>query len=397
MLIGGIYSAEKCAVCGGRMVDDGKSGVRCPVHPQCKSSKIYVKFRTVLRRFGDKYDLAAQFLAGLRFKVSEGTFDDRDYRKDQPLGFENLSAQWLDIREGEVKSGTLSRKHFNNLKNYMSRASSSLGNRNIKTIGFAELEDCLRAQEDLSGKSKSNMVSALHHFWIWLRKRKIITLAQFPEFPEVKYELGYRDTTSKEIQVRILEEVKRISDPVNPKVWIGVRLLCTYPSIRPGELIRMEERHIDAGNCRLIFPHPKEKKFKDVPILRADMDLLQSFPASFPAMPFFRHPKGVSGVREDEAFGEKYFAKWWDKACANLKIEGVTLYPGTKHTTVRALREFYSPEEIKRGGKLATNKAFDRYIGQENDDRIRELYGKSSPDTVLIPILDHLKNSKDAK
>jgi integrase len=388
-MIGGIYTDQKCPICGGRLRDDGKKSLSCQVHPQCQATKVNVKFKTVFKRFRS-YDLANQFLSGLRFKYIEGTFDARDYQKDVPLGFTNLASKWLENKKGDVKQSS-----FNNLRNYIFRASVVLGNRNIKEIGYADLEDCLKAQKDISDKTKANMKSALHSFWMWLKKRKVISLAEFPEFPEVKYVLGYRDTVSKETQIAILGEVKRLTFEINPRIWVAVKFLCTYHSIRPSELLSLQEKNIDVDSCRLYFPHPKEKLFKDVPILREDMALLMSFQKSvFPAMLFFRHPKGISGVRENEPFGNRYLWKWWKKACANLGIEGIDLYGGTKHSTVRALREFYSPEEIKRSGKISTNKAFDRYLGTEHDDKIREVYGRTSPDTVLIPISEHLKKDK---
>ncbi|PKN30752.1 MAG: hypothetical protein CVU64_02050 [Deltaproteobacteria bacterium HGW-Deltaproteobacteria-21] len=56
------------------------------------------------------------------------------------------------------------------------------------------------------------------------------------------------------------------------------------------------------------------------------------------------------------------------KACENLKIEGVDLYGGTRHSTVRELRRFRTPEEIRLASMHSTNKAFERYFQVEPDD-----------------------------
>jgi hypothetical protein len=61
------------------------------------------------------------------------------------------------------------------------------------------------------------------------------------------------------------------------------------------------------------------------------------------------------------------------KACKNLGIEGVDLYGGTRHSSARALRQYCSPEEIKRATMHSTNKAFDRYCPMESDD-LRGIY-----------------------
>ena len=64
----------------------------------------------------------------------------------------------------------------------------------------------------------------------------------------------------------------------------------------------------------------------------------------------FTHPKGISGVIPGQKYGDKYFYKWWDKACTNLGIEGVDLYGGTKHSTATALGQLLTPEQIKQVG-----------------------------------------------
>lgn len=67
---------------------------------------------------------------------------------------------------------------------------------------------------------------------------------------------------------------------------------------------------------------------------------------------------GLQGVKGGQKFGEKYFYKWWKRACNNLGIDGVDLYGGTRHSTTTALRNFFTPEQIRSSGTLhTTNKA----------------------------------------
>jgi hypothetical protein len=78
-------------------------------------------------------------------------------------------------------------------------------------------------------------------------------------------------------------------------------------------------------------------------------------------------------------FGIHYFHKWWVKACANLGIEGVDLYGGTRHSSVRALiAEQYTPEQVKQAAMSETNKAFERYMGKAIDQDLRAIYKKSA-------------------
>ena len=105
-MIGGIYTNQCCPICGCKFKDDGKKGLYCSNHPEYGATKIFVRFKGgIFRRFND-YESAQRFLTGLRYKYDEGSFDIRDYRKDNPLGFENLALQWLEVKRTEVKASS---------------------------------------------------------------------------------------------------------------------------------------------------------------------------------------------------------------------------------------------------------------------------------------------------
>jgi hypothetical protein len=95
---GGIYSAQGKCACGGRFRDTGK-GLFCE---QCGAycHSLQVKFHKTKKRFTD-YQQAKRFLNALRYSVDEGKYDSRDYLYSQPLGFANLSNQWLDRRAND--------------------------------------------------------------------------------------------------------------------------------------------------------------------------------------------------------------------------------------------------------------------------------------------------------
>ncbi len=286
---GSIYSDKKCNVCGSRFVYSSKRrGLFCPDHhDQRATSRFRVHFgRGTQKRF-KSFEEAERFLDGVRYEVDRGTFDPRDYQKNNPLGFTTLAEKWLTIKEQEVKP-----RSFANLNRYMKSAMIAWGHTNIKQIGYGEIEDFLFTQK-VSDKTKSNIKSCLHTFWTWLRKRRVITLAQFPEFPEVKYNLGFRKIIDKATQEEIIEEVKRISYHRNPKIWLGVKWLATYISIRPGELLKMTERDIDTRLGYFIVLHTKEGKEKLVPMIEEDKEIINAMPAGLPQLPFFRHVRGV--------------------------------------------------------------------------------------------------------
>lgn len=73
--------------------------------------------RAVTKRFQD-YHEAERFLTGLRSENDKGTFDTRDYKKDNPLGFENLAAKWLE----QKKQTKVNDKTIQSYTNFMNKA-----------------------------------------------------------------------------------------------------------------------------------------------------------------------------------------------------------------------------------------------------------------------------------
>lgn len=274
-----------------------------------------------------------------------------------------------------------SASHYRKLKNYMGRAKKAWGNSNVKEIQYGEIEDFLLGQADLAAKTRNNIKSALSSFWTWLRKRRVITGQEVPEFPEVPFELGFRKLVDKETQQRIIEEVKRLTSDLNLKIWLGIKWLCTYVNVRPGEMIKVKEGDILLDQGLILIPHPKEKKPKAVVLLDEDLEALREFPRAFPHVQFFRHAGGVKGTTPGQPFGEKYFWKWWKRACDNLGIKGVDLYGGTRHSSATALQEYFSPEEFKEATMHGTNSAFQRYF-RIDIRKLKAVYEKASQPKV---------------
>ena len=360
-MVGGIYSREKCLLCGKNLRDNGR-GMACPVHPRQQSNRgIYVKVAGITKRFNTDYAAANRFLTGIRFKKDEGSFDRRDYASERPLAFSNLVAKWLEYKKDEVSSG-----YYQHLLDYGTKGTDFFGLRSIKDIEFADLEDFAKSLS-VANKTRKNILDALHHFWVWCKRRKVIS--EIPEFPVIHFELGYRQVVGKDTQIRIVDEVEKIA-PL--KTWLAIRWLCTYINVRPAEMISLQEAHIDLENAMLLFPHPKEKKYKTAPLIEEDVAIIKTLPVAISGdMLFFRHDSG-------EPFGKKYLYKTWKKACRNLGIEGVDLYGGTRHSSARALRQYCSPEQIRRATGSATNTAFERYFRIESDE-LRGVFSQSSP------------------
>lgn len=349
---GGIYSDEKCPVCGSRFIDNHLTALICPNHPKCRATSFKVKFGELTKRFRS-YEDANRFLNGVRFKTDEATFDPRDYKRDNPLSFLNLSTKWMEYKETEVRPHS-----YRSISNHIDKAQAHFGHMSVKDIRYGNLEDFIKSLS-LADKTRHNILSTLHSFFVWLKRRQEIT--ELPEFPALSYDLGYRRTVDKTTQIAIVEEVKRIAP--EEKTYIGIMLLATYFSIRPNEMRMLKEGNIDLGNGYIYIPASDSKtEYKAIPLIPEDVDLFKQFTMSpFPETPFFRHADG-------RPFGRNNFYRYWKKACKNLGVEDVDLYGGTKHSSARALRRVHSPEEIQRAMMTKSNKAFDRYFKVESED-----------------------------
>ena len=370
-MLGGIYTEEKCQICGARMVDNHKDAVCCPRHKKEEAHNLIVRFGRNFKKRTTDYEQACRVLTGLRFKFDEGTYDPRDYRKSNPLGLDQQIDKFLGVKEKTLKEGSLKvmRPRIKRIQNYF-------GPLNVKSIGYAEIEDFLLSQEDVGDKTRSCLCSILHDFYSWLVKRKIIQRNQMPEFPTIKFSLGFRKLISKETQYAVLDEVKRISSK-NPRIFIGILWLSTYINLRPSELLGILEEHVDYDRGIVHIVNHKtmtvDAKAKIIPLQAEDLEMIRGLPRGFPKMHFFRMDKGTGGRFAGTPFGKDLLYNTWKKACANLGIEGVDLYGGTRHSSTTALRQYLSFEDTRTLTGHETNKAFERYY-QLDVETLREGY-----------------------
>jgi integrase len=364
---GTICNHQRCRICGGTLkFDENTSTLYCREHPDVEATgQFFVRFGSnYTKRFGRKLDMAIRHLNGLRFKTDEGSFDIRDYQKDKPLGFATQAQIWLRMKEREANIKPKTRKA---LTEYMGRAVTEWGQMNIKSIRESQIDDFILDQPGKS-KTKANIRSCMHDFFTWVSKREKIPM---PDIKPVKFTLGWRNIIDMETQSAIMDEINRLTWHINPKIWLGIRWLSIYVSVRPGELISLTERQVDVKMRVLVLPDPKEKKPKIVALLEEDAELAEKVRRmtgrGLPDIPFFRHVKGNGGAKPGQRLGKDYLYKWWKKACSNLGFDSVDLYAGTRHSTVTALGEYFTADDLRESGTFHASEAFERYFQVRRD------------------------------
>ena len=388
---GSIHSDQVCPICGARFrPSDGKKPLFCPAHPQVSPTRFVLRFgRKITKRF-DSYEAALQVLTGLRYQEGAGTFDARDYQvKTKPLAFGTLVEEWLELKAGQVKHGS-----WRILARDLRRAGEAWGNVNIKGILYPQVEDFFK---DYPGapKTKANALATFKQFWAWAADRYgIQPLKKWPRLGHV--EMAFRLTVDIPTQEAIIDDIKAHEQF---RVWLCVKWLATYIAVRPGEMRGLTEGQVDRGRGVLIIPHPKEKRAKVIPLIQEDIEAVRALPLAFsPDMPFFRHERNLKGrVQAGAQLGHNSLYRAWKRACARLGIQGVPLYPGTKHSTAMGLRAVATPEEIKSMTLHSTSAAFHRYF-QTGGEALRELQERrkslAAPDNTLITPPGPHKNSE---
>ena len=236
-------------------------------------------------------------------------------------------------------------------------------------------------------------MTSLHDFFVWVRKRGgILTLGTMPEFPQIDYELGYRNITDIKTQQLIADKIDELY-PFNPKAGFAFRLLCTYTALRPDDLRRITEGDYDKNTGVMFFHYPTKKKnnSKVVRLVPEDQermnDLISETPG-LPNMPIFRHAPGSPQGSDDKIFGKNYMYKIFRHACKELGIAGLDLYGATRHTTTTEIAKLAGSENAKKASGHMTNKAFERYCQAQDETGFKMatlIRKKSQKDGKVIP------------
>lgn len=389
---GNIYTRQKCLVCGGRLVHDEKrQGCFCEAHPEVQAVKgFYLKFGKDINKRFKTYALAYHYLIGLRYEVEQEKFDVRDHLFSNPLGFSNLAANYLAFKEKQNLAS------FYHIKRYLNRASDFFQGTNVKNIKKKDIRAFLDSltkvvkgiEVPLSDKSKANFCTQLHDFYYnyLYEEEEVLTLAQLPKFPKVEYELGFRKLVDIETREKIVDRIRETTYPDNPKIWLGIDMLCSYGKIQPMDLRRLKEGDIDLEYGFLTFWRPskskKRKKPKVVAIKLLDYHIEEIerckklYPATDQVL-FFRHTP-TNSRQPNEPFGKDYLYRAWNKACKELGIDDLDLYGGTRHSSTTAIGKVLGKKRARDYSGHDTNEAFDRYcqIGDRDDFDISQLMAK---------------------
>ena len=319
--IGGIYSDQRCVNCGGTFVDDLQSALRCPDHAWQIATKFKVKIKGTTSRF-NHYGEATRYLNAVRGDITAHT-----WRKKEKTIYD-VAEKFLEWKHDLVNVGQIKKStHFL----YGSRLSRMInfigGDKKVSELEYGHIHTFLYKS---SYKPKT-----IHDSYVLFKEmvRFAEDLGYWPNPPSLKdYRVNVektmklRKTIDKDTQNKILDEVYRCEWPYQPRLYIGIKFLCTYINVRPGELLSVNEEDLNRVEGTLVIrKHKTGSTPKVVRLLREDLNLLNTLPTGVPGMPLFRHDRPVQRVKVGDRFGHQGRAQL--QAVIAAKMGGVDITP----------------------------------------------------------------------
>lgn len=399
---GGIYTREICLICGKRMKDNLRNAVCCPDHPEIRARRIFVKFGRGHSRKFTNYNIASKWLNHLRYEKDEReeAFDIKDYGAKRPKSVQALAPLYLEEkREDDLKT-------IKRIERTINMAVNHWGQKNMRDIDDSEITAFLNSIPNISKKTRSNYQVHLRGFWKFARKQKAVSNDEMPLFEPIEYKLGFRKVTTWKLQRKVIDKVKEMTFTFNPRIWLAIDMLATYTELRPDDIRRIREKSYREGFVTIFHPTKSERKNQPwitIKLLDEHREIWEWIQKNFPAisqeMHFFRHHKGRSRAKPGDVFSDKYLRRCWKRAAKEVGLEGVSLYPGTRHTTVTETARLLGPDEAKKASGHRTNKAFDRYNQAINDGAyqvVSKIRSKMTGEVIQLKKKRHHQGTTDS-
>lgn len=202
----------------------------------------YYNFRRDKQGYVFTYDKAKDKLIEINHAIKNGNFNPEDYsdKNIEERKFENMIEKWINQKEQEKSAGELSSETIRPYKSYNRNHYIFLYGYDVREINFEILErfkDSL--PKKLSIKMKRNILSALHAFFVWLRKKG--TIKELPVWPEIK------GNNSKPMIAMDLEDQIKALERI-PAEHRDIFAFLMETGLRQGEACALKVKDIDVKN-----------------------------------------------------------------------------------------------------------------------------------------------------
>ena len=307
-------------------------------------------------------------------EIDNETFDVRRYESlesRESYMFENIIDEYLAHHERRLKRGELSPAGMKDKKTLIKNHLKFFNGSDIATINDRRIREFYNSYTDslrMRDKATAELKTILYFCADEVQK-----IAKTPRFPE----LSAAKMVSPD---RFLSEEKQalvISKIENPIYQAAIKTLAIY-ALRPCEVrsLKWKDVKINEGvfyiqshislNEEIAGRKSQADETHELPIEEDFLEILRRIPRSINENDYIF--KGKNGG----AIGGNVLTRAWNDACKLARIKGVTLYQGTKHSTLSNLGKTASDSQlIKLTGH--TNVRIIRRYSRSNLNDIRAL------------------------
>jgi integrase len=344
--MGTIRARGKCPVCQKSFEHISKLGLICPEH-KTVPRRFYIdlswkgkRVRIFSHKSGrslDSYQIALETLQHINYEIRNHIFEPSKYIASdiKKYLFENLIKQWLELKE----RSDLSPSYIPKLKQFEKDYFQFFKGQDIRDLRTSHIHDFFyQLPENLSSKTKKNIISALHGFFSWLTKMEYIE--KMPVFPTIKIEQPDWKWLDVDIQGDILLAI--------PESDRYIYLFLALHGCRPSEARALKVKDIDfshnavnikrtftgkSGN--MIAEHTKTKRQRTIPI---NTEMLEVFKYlckdKLPEAFVFINP------RTGKPYAKSTYQEVWQSACEAVGLK-ISSYEGLRHS--------FASQRVSRG------------------------------------------------
>lgn len=369
----------------------GMEGYEAPVCANCgKDPELYVIVATVKDENGLKkriklrhnqkgrrlknYVEVTKTLQDVLEEIDNETFDVRRYESlesRESFMFENIVTAYLDHHERRLKRGELSPAGMKDKRTLIKNHLSVFNGSDIATVNEKRIRDFYNSYTDslrMRDKATAELKTILYYCF-----EQTGQITRLPKFPE----MAAANMVSPDRFLDYNKQSVVISNIENPIYRAAIQTLAIY-ALRPCEVRSLKwkdinyqkmefyvQSHISLNNE---IPGRKSQKDKIHPLPIGDdfLAILREIPRSINDDDYIF--KGAHGG----AIGGNVLTRAWNDACKLARVKGVTLYQGTKHSTLSILGKTFSDSQLRKFTGHTNSKILQRY-SQSNMDDIRAL------------------------
>lgn len=273
------------------------------------------------------YDKALNKLLKISNAIKDHTFNPIDYtdEKIKERKFENQIDLWLQRKEKQESLNELSPGTMKDYRGYVKNYYHFFSGLDVREITLEHLEKFKDSLDNVSIKTRKNILNALRSFFFWLKRRE--TIKALPNFPEVKGDDSHaRQAIDVELQEDILIKI--------PEAHRDIIEFLMETGLRPGEACALLVEHINlnAGTARIertfsgnkLRETTKQKKKRTIPLSARAYEIANKHAEN-------KLPKQFLFIN---SYTKRHYQPdtLWRIWKENSGLENITLYEGTRHS-----------------------------------------------------------------